>query len=146
MKILPERMKDGSTKDVKVGSGDVVLETGDRAVFDWSGYTSGYFGRPFEAKGDWSVGRSSLSAAKNSYIFVSKHGVETETVTEYGLSKNIYPVKNCRGLKKTDMKHNTTTPEIKVVPETSQVTADGELLSCAPALNNLPLAQKYFMF
>lgn len=38
-------------KDVKVGTGDVVLEVGDRAVFDWSGYTIGYFGRPFEAKG-----------------------------------------------------------------------------------------------
>jgi urease alpha subunit len=91
------------------------------------------------------LGRSSLSAAKNSYIFVSKNSVETETVTKYGLSKNIYPVKNCRGLKKTDMKHNTATPEIKVDPETYQVTADGELLSCAP-LDNLPLAQKYFLF
>lgn len=38
-------------KDVKVGSGDVTLASGDRAVFDWSGYTIGYFGRPFEAKG-----------------------------------------------------------------------------------------------
>lgn len=38
-------------KDAKIGTGDVILETGDRAVFDWSGYTIGYFGRPFEAKG-----------------------------------------------------------------------------------------------
>lgn len=38
-------------KDVKLGVGDGVLQTGDRAVFDWSGYTIGYFGRPFEAKG-----------------------------------------------------------------------------------------------
>ena len=38
-------------KDVKAGSGDAILEIGDRAVFDWSGYTIGYFGRPFEAKG-----------------------------------------------------------------------------------------------
>lgn len=38
-------------KDVKVGSGELALEPGDRAVFDWSGYTIGYFGRPFEAKG-----------------------------------------------------------------------------------------------
>jgi len=38
-------------KDVKLGQGDVSLENGDRAVFDWSGYTIGYFGRPFEAKG-----------------------------------------------------------------------------------------------
>lgn len=42
-----------SYKDVKVGSGDSGgdLKDGDRVVFDWSGYTIGYFGRPFEAKG-----------------------------------------------------------------------------------------------
>ena len=37
-------------KDVKVGSGDSP-QLGDRVVYDWSGYTIGYFGRPFEAKG-----------------------------------------------------------------------------------------------
>jgi FKBP-type peptidyl-prolyl cis-trans isomerase len=40
-----------SYKDVKPGTGDVKIEDGDRVVFDWSGYTIGYFGRPFEAKG-----------------------------------------------------------------------------------------------
>eukprot|EP00565_Helicotheca_tamesis_P002186 CAMPEP_0185734818 /NCGR_PEP_ID=MMETSP1171-20130828/23534_1 /TAXON_ID=374046 /ORGANISM="Helicotheca tamensis, Strain CCMP826" /LENGTH=213 /DNA_ID=CAMNT_0028404921 /DNA_START=147 /DNA_END=788 /DNA_ORIENTATION=+ len=40
-----------SYKDVQVGSGSVVAEVGDRVVYDWSGYTIGYFGRPFEAKG-----------------------------------------------------------------------------------------------
>jgi len=39
-----------SYKDVTVGNGDSP-GVGDRAVFDWSGYTIGYFGRPFEAKG-----------------------------------------------------------------------------------------------
>jgi FKBP-type peptidyl-prolyl cis-trans isomerase len=41
-----------SYKDVKKGtkSGDAAND-GDRVVFDWSGYTIGYFGRPFEAKG-----------------------------------------------------------------------------------------------
>lgn len=34
-----------------MGSKEVVIEDGDRVVFDWSGYTIGYFGRPFEAKG-----------------------------------------------------------------------------------------------
>lgn len=41
-------------KDVKVGdnsNSNIVVEEGDRVVFDWSGYTIGYFGRPFEAKG-----------------------------------------------------------------------------------------------
>jgi len=40
-----------SFKDVKKGSGDASPGVGDRAVFEWSGYTIGYFGRPFEAKG-----------------------------------------------------------------------------------------------
>lgn len=39
-----------SYKDVKVGSGESPKE-GDRVVYEWSGYTIGYFGRPFEAKG-----------------------------------------------------------------------------------------------
>lgn len=39
-----------SYKDVKVGSGESP-KTGDRVVYEWSGYTIGYFGRPFEAKG-----------------------------------------------------------------------------------------------
>ena len=36
-------------KDAKKGSGKSP-ETGDRVVLDWSGYTIGYFGRPFETK------------------------------------------------------------------------------------------------
>ena len=46
--------KGWSYKDFKVGNkGDarVTLRDGDRVVFNWSGYTIGYFGRPFEAKG-----------------------------------------------------------------------------------------------
>ncbi len=42
-----------SYKEVKIGKdiGGGDLKDGDRVVFDWSGYTIGYFGRPFEAKG-----------------------------------------------------------------------------------------------
>ena len=39
-----------SYKDVKGGIGDSP-RTGDRVVFEWSGYTVGYFARPFEARG-----------------------------------------------------------------------------------------------
>jgi FKBP-type peptidyl-prolyl cis-trans isomerase len=39
-----------SYRDVKVGNG-ASPSMGDRVVFDWSGYTIGYFGRPFQAKG-----------------------------------------------------------------------------------------------
>jgi len=40
-----------SYRDVKPGKGDTTAQPGDRVVFDWSGYTIGYFGRPFQAKG-----------------------------------------------------------------------------------------------
>mmetsp|Transcript_142595 Transcript_142595/g.273910 ORF Transcript_142595/g.273910 Transcript_142595/m.273910 type:complete len:311 (-) Transcript_142595:62-994(-) len=36
-------------KDAKKGTGKMP-EEGDRVVLDWSGYTIGYFGRPFETK------------------------------------------------------------------------------------------------
>jgi len=91
------------------------------------------------------VARSALSAAKCSLVFVSQLSVDSGVVEGYGLYKHVYPVRKCRGLKKTDMKLNGATPEIKVDPETYQVTADGELLTCEP-IDKLPLAQKYFLF
>lgn len=46
------KTKEGwSYRDVNPGKGDVQVKAGDRVVFDWSGYTIGYFGRPFQAKG-----------------------------------------------------------------------------------------------
>ena len=40
---------------------------------------------------------------------------------------------------------NDATPHIEVDPETYEVRADGELLTCEPA-DVLPLAQRYFLF
>lgn len=91
------------------------------------------------------VGVSALASAKHSYVFVSQASVDKGIVQTYGLQKNIHPVKKCRGLTKKDMKLNDSTPEIKVDPETFQVTADGVHLTCTP-LDKLPLAQKYFLF
>jgi urease subunit alpha len=48
-------------------------------------------------------------------------------------------------VKKADMIHNSATPEVEVHPETYEVRADGELLTCEPA-KELPLAQRYFMY
>ena len=36
-------------------------------------------------------------------------------------------------------------PQIEVDPETYEVRADGELLTCEPA-ESLPMAQRYFLF
>jgi urease subunit alpha len=60
-------------------------------------------------------------------------------------AKRAVAVKNCRSIGKEDMIHNSATPEIQVDPETYEVRADGELLTCEPA-EVLPLAQRYFLF
>ncbi|NNU80832.1 urease subunit alpha [Halovulum dunhuangense] len=63
-----------------------------------------------------------------------------------GLRKATAPVENTRGgIGKAAMKLNATTPRIEVDPETYEVRADGELLTCAPA-EVLPMAQRYFLF
>ena len=80
-----------------------------------------------------------------SIAFVSQLSVDEGEVASYGLEKTIEPVRNCRNLTKKDMKLNDYTPEITVDPETYQVIADGEILTCEPA-KELPLAQKYFLF
>jgi urease subunit alpha len=46
---------------------------------------------------------------------------------------------------KADLKLNNAMPQIEVHPETYEVRADGELLTCAPA-TELPLAQRYFLY
>ncbi len=67
------------------------------------------------------------------------------TVEKLGLRKRLVPVQNCRKIGKADMIHNSATPKIEVDPETYEVHADGELLTCEPA-SVLPLAQRYFLF
>jgi urease subunit alpha len=59
--------------------------------------------------------------------------------------KKAAAVENCRTVGKKDMVHNAAMPRIDVDPETYEVRADGELLTCEPA-QELPLAQRYFLF
>jgi urease subunit alpha len=48
-------------------------------------------------------------------------------------------------LRKKDMIHNGATPKMEVDPETYEVRADGQLLTCG-AEDVLPMAQRYFLF
>jgi urease subunit alpha len=66
-------------------------------------------------------------------------------VERLGLRKQLVPVRNCRKIGKKNMIHNSATPKIEVDPETYEVRADGELLTCEPA-SVLPMAQRYFFF
>ena len=75
--------------------------------------------------------------------FVSRAGVEAGACD--GLGKAAVAVEGTRGIGKSDMRLNDATPRIEVDPETYEVRADGQLLTCEPAAE-LPLAQRYFLF
>jgi urease subunit alpha len=80
-----------------------------------------------------------------SLAFVSRRAAIEGTLGDLGLTKNVVPVRRCRGLGKRDMVHNGALPTITVDPETYEVRADGALLRCDPA-SKLPLAQLYHLF
>jgi urease subunit alpha len=83
--------------------------------------------------------------SQTSLTFVSQAAAAAGIADRYGLRKRLVSVHGIRSLRKTDMIHNNYQPKISVDPETYQVVADGELLTCEPA-KILPMAQRYFLF
>ncbi len=81
----------------------------------------------------------------SSVVFVSKAALRGGLRNKLGVAKEFVAVDNTRKITKKNMIHNGATPDIKVDPETYEVTADGELLTCPPA-EVLPMAQRYFLF
>ncbi|KRT73804.1 MAG: urease subunit alpha, urease subunit alpha [Candidatus Rokubacteria bacterium CSP1-6] len=77
--------------------------------------------------------------------FLSRAALEDGVAARLGLQKRVVAVKNCRGLTKRAMVGNDYCPRIEVDPETYQVRADGQLLTCEPA-RALAMAQRYFLF
>src|SRR3989441_498489 len=88
------------------------------------------------------LGRAKQSV---SISFVSQAAYQAGIHKKLGLQKQVIPVRNCRTLGKKDMIHNTALPKVEVDPETYEVRADGQLLTCEPA-RVLPMAQRYFLF
>jgi urease subunit alpha len=90
-----------------------------------------------------SFGRSRIESA---VLFVSKASIDDGIASDYGLTRPLVAVGNTRGgISKKSMIHNDATPHMEVDPETYEVRADGELLTCEPA-KVLPMAQRYFLF
>jgi urease subunit alpha len=82
---------------------------------------------------------------RSAVLFVSAAAQADGIGAALGLAKDTVAVANTRKITKRDMIHNSLTPEVEVHPETYEVRANGELLTCEPA-SELPLAQRYFMF
>ncbi|EON13896.1 MULTISPECIES: urease subunit alpha [Pandoraea] len=83
--------------------------------------------------------------ARTCLTFVSQAAYDGDVAGRYGLTKRIVPVRNIRQVTKANMINNDWLPHISVDPETYQVIADGQLLTCEPA-TVLPMAQRYFLF
>jgi len=81
---------------------------------------------------------------KTCFTFTSKAALRLGVAQKLGLEKVVLPVENCRNISKKDMMWNDKTPEIKIDPETYEVTLDGKIATVDPA-KELSLAQRYFM-
>ncbi|WP_136441085.1 urease subunit alpha [Pacificoceanicola onchidii] len=85
------------------------------------------------------------SVENSAVTFVSEAAQAEGIGASLGLAKQTVAVTNTRGIGKKDLKLNDATPHIEVNPETYEVRANGELLTCEPA-EVLPMAQRYFLF
>nr|WP_297351837.1 urease subunit alpha [uncultured Caldimonas sp.] len=94
--------------------------------------------RPMFGSYGGAVGRTSLT-------FLSQTATASGVAERLRLGKSIATVQGCRGVKKQHMVHNGYAPAMQVDPQTYEVRADGQLLTCEPA-SVLPMAQRYFLF
>ena len=85
------------------------------------------------------------SVERGAVTFVSAAAAAGDLRRDLGCAKDFMAVKGTRGIGKTDLKLNCALPKVEVNPETYEVRADGELLTCEPAAV-LPMAQRYFLF
>jgi urease subunit alpha len=78
-------------------------------------------------------------------VFMSRAAQELGVGKTLGLQKRVVAVRGTRTIRKRDLIHNGYLPQMEIDPQTYEVRADGQLLTCEPA-RELPLAQKYFLF
>jgi urease subunit alpha len=82
--------------------------------------------------------------APSCLTFISQEALNADLPRQLGLKRPCVPVVNTRGIGKAQMRNNSALPKVEVDPQTYEVFANGELLTCAPA-EVLPMAQRYFL-
>lgn len=83
--------------------------------------------------------------ASTCITFLSRAALEAGVPEQLDLRRRMVAVRNCRQISKRDMILNDWMPHMEVDPETYQVRANGERLTCEP-LAVVPLGQRYFLF
>jgi len=82
--------------------------------------------------------------APSCLTFLSQAALDADLPRKLGLSRPCVPVQNTRDIGKAAMRNNSALPQVSVDPQTYEVFADGQLLTCEPA-EVLPMAQRYFL-
>ncbi|MFP4271482.1 MAG: urease subunit alpha [Halothiobacillaceae bacterium] len=90
-------------------------------------------------------GAAGLAASATRLTFVSQAAADADVGGKLGLGSPVVACRDVRRIRKEHMKLNTACPDLTVDPQTYEVRADGELLTCAPS-DQLPLAQRYHLF
>jgi urease subunit alpha len=123
---------------------DLVLKSGTIA---WAlmGDPNASIPTPQPVHGRPMFGAFGRSLIESAVTFVSKTALQHDLVDQLRLQRPLIAVEGCRTVDKRAMVLNDALPKIEVDPETYEVRADGELLTCAPA-QELALAQRYFLF
>jgi urease subunit alpha len=85
------------------------------------------------------------AASASSVTFISQAAHNDGLAARLGVAKALVPVSGTRTVSKASMVHNALMPVVEVDPETYEVRADGEHLTCEPA-TVLPMAQRYFLY
>ena len=85
------------------------------------------------------------SLENSAVTFVSQASFERDIGSNLELRKKTIPIKNTRSINKSDMVYNNLCRTVEVDPETYEVKANGEILTCEPA-SELPMAQRYFLY
>jgi urease subunit alpha len=85
------------------------------------------------------------SLHKSSLTFLPQAAINNGASERYGLQKQIAVANNIRSVQKRHMIHNDFAPKMEIDAQTYQVRANGQLLTCEPAVS-LPMAQRYFLF
>ena len=82
--------------------------------------------------------------APSCLAFMSDAAMNNNIHSKLGLERNCIAIENTQNAGRSALKLNSALPNMSVDPQTYEVFADGELLTCEPA-EVLPLAQRYLM-
>jgi urease subunit alpha len=97
---------------------------------------------PIRMRPQWGAFGSARKALSAS--FVNPLAIANDLAGKLGLTKRLLPARGVRKLNKQHMLHNNACPDIRVDPQTFEVTVDGKPATCEPA-RVLPLAQRYLL-